>query len=193
MATFLFLNYVQLVQHGDALHGHTIVGVNANHVHARVELSHVQDIFVLIKLGVEHNLAEDAHHSDAVHVHGLDGHVALRRVREQGDIVAALANAGHTDHHVVDIRVLARDGGLGFATVSVQGGHLVVVRTLTRSVEVLGHVAVDSGDQHVVDVVGRTVDVVADDITVAVTLGGNAQLNVVNVEVDCGNRSFIFC
>ena len=35
---------IKLVQHSDTLHRHTFVGVDADHVHTRVELGHVQDV-----------------------------------------------------------------------------------------------------------------------------------------------------
>ena len=65
-----------------------------------------------IDFGVEDHLAEDAHHCDVVHARGLDGHVALRRVREQGNVAAVLAHGVNTGHNIVLARVLAGNGRL---------------------------------------------------------------------------------
>ncbi len=83
-----------------------------HHVHASVELAHVQGVGVGIELGVEDHLAKHAHHCDAAHAFGLDRHVALSRVRVEGDIAAVLVHTsgGRRLAHVVHARVV---GGLG--------------------------------------------------------------------------------
>ena len=41
----------------DAFHCHTVCRVDAHHVHARIELGHVQGVFVGVDFGVEDHLS----------------------------------------------------------------------------------------------------------------------------------------
>ena len=50
-----------LLHDSNALDNHTFLSVDAHHVHASVELGHVQSEFVSIELGVVDHLTEDAH------------------------------------------------------------------------------------------------------------------------------------